>query len=134
MENWISISKTEYVKKMCLLMGLITGNPICTFYSQDLLEYIWNIYFFFEKGDFGRFCFNFSVSLCEQSMILLGMFYQQYILRQPNGTWYHGYSSNGFLPSLDSELDTFNNWPIMVISYPPSLYASLHSLALKIHK
>lgn len=45
LENWISISKTEYVKKMCLLMGLITGNLICTFCSQDLLEYVWNISF-----------------------------------------------------------------------------------------
>lgn len=31
---------TESVKKMCLLMGLITKNPICTLYSQDLLEYV----------------------------------------------------------------------------------------------
>lgn len=45
LENWISISKTEYVKKMCLLMGLITQNLICTFCSQDLLEYVWNVSF-----------------------------------------------------------------------------------------
>lgn len=36
-------------------------------------------YFFLVGGDFGMFCFNFSVSLCEQSMILPRMFYQQYI-------------------------------------------------------
>lgn len=76
--------------------------------------------FFLEGGDFGRFCFNFLVSLCEQSMILLGMFYQQYILRQPNGTWY--------IPVMDSCPLFIQSWTHLTID---QLWQSVLSSSFK---
>lgn len=53
-------------------------------------------YFFLVRGDFGSFCFSFSGILCEQSITLPGMFYQQYSLRQPKR-----YTNTMDIPVLD---------------------------------
>lgn len=70
---------------MCLLMGLITGNSICTFLQSGFVRICLKS-FFIMRGEFGGFCFSCSVILCEQSIPLLGMLYQQYTLnKQPKG-------------------------------------------------
>lgn len=69
----------QNVKKMCLLIGLIITNPICTFYSLGFLEYVWNIPFLL-RGGLLSFGFS-SGTLCEWIVTLTVMLCQQYMVR-----------------------------------------------------